>query len=105
MARPARPGRRARRRKGELAHRIRTSRTITDAYIAAAKLYVELDGVPRWRWRKRALLAADVRLACAEADALIETTLGRPPATPLLEIFRRRPWEDTLRDSRRAPSE
>lgn len=102
MARPARPGRRARRRKGELARRIQTSRSIADAYTAAAKVYVELDGVPRWRWLKRRQLAADVRLACLEADALIARELGRPPAAPLLEIFRRRPWEENVRDSRRA---
>lgn len=103
MPKAARPGRRVRRRKGELARRIQTSRTIADAYTAAAKLYVELDGAPRWRWLKRRQLAADVRLACLEADALIERTIGRPPAAPLLEIFQRRPWEENVRDSRRAP--
>lgn len=98
----SRPGRRARRRKGELARRIQASRTITDAYIAAAKLYVELDMTPRWRILRRRQRAGDVALACLEADALIERTIGRPPAAPLLEIFRRRPYEETVRDSRRS---
>lgn len=56
----------------------RNARLMMNAFRRAATLHVRLQMTPRWRWRRRAMLDAELAAACAEADRA-RNAIGKAP--------------------------
>lgn len=62
---------------------------VAEAFMIATSRAVDLDMTPRWRWRRRQQLRAELAALCAIADATRDTAVpGSAGSLPLRAIIR-----------------
>jgi hypothetical protein len=60
---------------------------LANAFRCATKLAADFDRTPRWRWRKRRRLWAELERAAERADAIRAQAGVEPDAPSLLEVL------------------